>query len=35
MPFLSEDHAGRFEDQPDKEYEEQFGHITNPGSESA
>ena len=33
--FLEEDHAGRFEDQPDKENEKQFGHITNPGSESA
>ena len=32
--FLEKDHTGRFEDQPDKKYEKQFGHITNPGSES-
>ncbi len=32
--LLEKDHAGRFEDQPDKKYEKQFGHITNPGSES-
>ena len=33
--LLEGDHAGRFEDQPDNENEKQFGHITNPGSESA
>ena len=32
--FLEQDHAGRFEDQPDNENQEQFGHVTNPGSES-
>ena len=34
MPFFRQHHADGLEDEPDEENQKQFGHITDPGSES-